>query len=99
MSLFSYSQDYKMLSEVFLRTPDRYCPIIQFTETVMRKNSELAPEERELIAAYVSTFNGCAFCFGAHKATAEAYGVDADILTSLQDNPDSPAVSEMLPPS
>lgn len=98
MTLFSYSRDYRMLMDVLLRDSERYSPIMQFAETVMRKTSELTPEQRELIAAYVSALNECQFCVGAHEAVAEAYGVDEAVLKSLRDDPDGPNVDDNMKP-
>jgi uncharacterized peroxidase-related enzyme len=39
-------------------------------EALLRGPSSLTPAEREVIAAYVSTENGCFFCSNAHAAAA-----------------------------
>jgi len=60
---------------VFYR-PDFYgSPAKQFTQRAMRGPSAWTVGERELMAAYVSKRNECAFCVNAHAAvSARAYG-------------------------
>jgi len=56
---------------VFYR-PDFYgSPMKAFTHAAMRGPSEWSVGDRELMAAYVSKFNGCQFCIMAHSAVAE----------------------------
>jgi len=55
---------------VFYR-PDFYgAPMGAFTHLVMRGPSAWSVGDRELMAAFVSKMNACAFCIGAHTATA-----------------------------
>ena len=44
-------------------------------EAVMRAPSQFSLGERELIAAYVSTLNDCAYCVAEHSALAESFGL------------------------
>jgi len=52
-------------------------------QEVMRGESPLSPGERELIAAYVSGLNQCAYCHGSHKEAAVAFGVSRDLIEDL----------------
>lgn len=52
--------------------PEIAGPLGEFTEVLMRGDSPLSRGERELIAAYVSRLNECAYCASAHSATAAA---------------------------
>lgn len=45
-------------------------PLCALTQTLLRGPSTLTESERELIAAYVSHLNDCAFCHQAHAAAA-----------------------------
>ncbi len=49
----------------------------------MRGSSDLAKADRELLAAYVSALNACSFCHGVHAATAEKFGVSAELLETI----------------
>jgi uncharacterized peroxidase-related enzyme len=60
----------------------------EFTHEAMRGPSAWTVADRELMAAYVSKVNECAFCIGAHTATAaQAYQDHAKVqavLTNLE---------------
>ena len=67
--------------------PDFYgTPAKQFTHATMRGPSAWSVGDRELMAAFVSTVNECAFCIGAHTATAAgAYQDQAKVAAVLSD--------------
>ncbi len=66
------------------------------THEAMRGPSAWSIAERELMAAYVSKVNECAFCIGAHTATAAmAYRDQAKVATTL-DNIDTAPIGEQL---
>ena len=71
---------------VFYR-PDFYgTPMKQFTHAAMRGPSEWSIGDRELMAAVVSKVNECAFCIGAHTATAAgAYHDRAKVAAVISD--------------
>jgi uncharacterized peroxidase-related enzyme len=58
----------------------------EFTHEAMRGPSAWTVADRELMAAYVSKVNECAFCIGAHTATAaQAYQDNAKVQAVLTD--------------
>ena len=67
--------------------PDFYgTPMGALTQLVMRGPSAWSVGDRELMAAYVSKRNTCAFCIGAHTATAAmAYQDEAKVQAVLSD--------------
>src|SRR5260370_27651714 len=71
---------------VFYR-PDFYgTPMKEFTHEAMRGPSAWSVGDRELMAAFVSKTNACAFCIGAHTATAaRAYQDNAKVHAVLSD--------------
>src|SRR5438874_418612 len=71
---------------VFYR-PDFYgAPMKAFTHLAMRGPSTWSVGDRELMAAFVSKINACAFCIGAHTATAAmAYQDEAKVSEVLAD--------------
>src|SRR5260221_896700 len=71
---------------VFYR-PDFYgTPMKEFTQEAMRGPSTWSVGDRELMAAFVSKMNACAFCIGAHTATAaRAYHDEAKVSAVLSD--------------
>lgn len=61
--------------------------LVKFTEEVMRGPSPLSPGMRELIGAYFSKKNRCAFCSDAHAASAVGYleeGLVDEVLRDLE---------------
>jgi uncharacterized peroxidase-related enzyme len=68
----------------------------EFTHEAMRGPSAWSVADRELMAAFVSKVNQCAFCVGAHTATAgQAYQDVAKVQAVLADL-DSAPVDEGL---
>jgi uncharacterized peroxidase-related enzyme len=62
-----------------------------FTHEAMRGPSAWSVADRELMAAFVSNVNQCAFCIGAHTATAgQAYQDSAKVQTVLADLESAP---------
>jgi uncharacterized peroxidase-related enzyme len=47
-------------------------PLAELTEALLRGPSPLSRGERELVAAFVSTLDQCAFCVNTHAAFAKA---------------------------
>ena len=52
--------------------PETARPLMMLAEVLLRGPSTLTPGERELIAAYVSDLNDCAYCTASHGAFAAA---------------------------
>ena len=87
------------VSRVMQQYPEQSAPLFQLAETLLRSgNCSFSTAERELIATYASGINNCTYCYNTHKATAEALGIDADLLDKLIDEPDSSPVDEKLLP-
>jgi uncharacterized peroxidase-related enzyme len=76
---------------VFYR-PDFYgAPAKKFAHEAMRGPSAWSVADRELMAAYVSKVNECAFCVGAHSATSgQAYRDGAKVQAVLTDLESAP---------
>jgi uncharacterized peroxidase-related enzyme len=63
----------------------------EFTHAAMRGPSAWSVGDRELMAAYVSQANECAFCIGAHTATArQAYQDEPRVAAVLADLESAP---------
>jgi uncharacterized peroxidase-related enzyme len=86
------------LFQVLQAYPDFARPILAVHEVVMRGPSPLSVGERELIAAYVSGRNDCAYCYGVHTATAEAFGVPVGLLTAALADLDTAPVEDRMKP-
>lgn len=71
---------------VFYRPEFYGAPMKEFTQKAMRGPSLWSVGDRELMAAFVSQMNACAFCIGAHTATAaRAYHDEAKVAAVLAD--------------
>jgi uncharacterized peroxidase-related enzyme len=81
---------------VFYR-PDFYgARAKEFTHEAMRGPSDWSVGDRELMAAYVSQVNGCAFCVGAHSATARRAYQDGPKVAAVLADLESAPVEEGL---
>lgn len=68
----------------------------EFTHEAMRGPSAWSVADRELMAAYVSTVNGSAFCVGAHTATATQAYQDGSLVAAVLADLESAPVEEPL---
>ena len=77
--------------------PQAARPLRELAETILRRNSGIDAGERELIASYVSTLNGCKFCATSHASTAaHLLGERAPIVEEVRRNASAAPVSEKL---
>jgi AhpD family alkylhydroperoxidase len=81
------------LRQVFSKFPTTSAPLLDYHEVLLRGPSPLSVAERELIAAYVSGLNACAYCRGIHARTAAEFGVEESLLTALVEDPATAPVS------
>ncbi|MFI8434712.1 carboxymuconolactone decarboxylase family protein [Streptomyces sp. NPDC079020] len=86
------------LLDVFRAYPHTARPLLDLHEQILREPSPFTIAERELMAAYVSGLNDCAYCHGIHTATAEAFGVPAGLLTAALTDLDTAPVDGRLRP-
>jgi len=69
----------------------------EVTDVLLRGPNTLAPCERELIAAYVSTANNCIYCETVHSAMAAHHlGGDDQIVAQVKRDFRTAAISEKL---
>ncbi len=86
------------IGDILFANPERFGPILTFAQGVMRGSGTLNQADRELLAAYVSALNACSFCHGVHAATAEKFGVGADLLETLMTDRSLKALDPKLRP-
>lgn len=87
-----------VLLDVFRKYPATARPLIEWHEILMRGESPLTAGERELIAAYVSGLNACAYCHGVHTVTAETFGIEEGTLEALLEDVDTAPVDGKMKP-
>ncbi len=63
--------------------PDLLEPVVLYVKRLMIEPHGLNRRTKELIAAYVSKLNSCAYCVDAHSAMAMAQGFTQDEVKSI----------------
>lgn len=86
------------LLDVFKTFPDTATPLIEYQQILMRWPSPLTVAQRELIAAYVSGLNQCAYCHSVHTGVARMLGVAESTLTPLPADIERADVDEEMKP-
>ena len=95
----SVSETEESVSAVLRRYPQQAILITELCDFVMRSGEcAFTSEQRELIGAYTSGTNDCTFCYNTHKAAAEAFGLDENLLESMLSDLDASGVDEKLKP-
>ena len=90
----SRGAEYSKIWDLFAFQHDVTIHLGRFTHGVLRTPASIDPGLRELIAAYTSHLNLCAFCTKAHAAAAaELLGDDALVQAVLQ-NPETAPLDE-----
>ena len=86
------------LGDVFAARPEAATPLLLYHQAILRGPSPLSEGEPELMGAYVSGLNDCAYCHGIHAATAARFGVEASLLGALLADVDTAPVDSPLKP-
>jgi uncharacterized peroxidase-related enzyme len=76
--------------------PETAKPLNDLVEVLLQGPSSLSKGERELIAAYVSNLNECAFCAGTHGAIARHHFNDPQPVEQVLENPETASVSPKM---
>ncbi len=80
------NQEYSKIWDLFAFQQDFTIHLARFTHGVLRTPASISPGLRELIAAYTSYQNDCAFCTQAHAAAAsELLGDETLVWAALRD--------------
>ncbi len=99
MPVFESLPDKPDLSDVFRAFPHTVPPLLVYHDYVLRHDqSPFSVAEREIIAAYVSGLNSCAFCFGSHKIIASTFGIEEDLIENLLVDPAQSDVDPRMVP-
>ncbi len=87
-----------VLLDVFRRFPAAAAPLLDYHEVLLRGASPFTVGQRELIAAYVSGLNACAYCHGVHAATASLFGMTEEQISALIADVDTAPVEASMKP-
>jgi uncharacterized peroxidase-related enzyme len=78
--------EYSKIWDLFAYQHDTMIHLARLSQGILRGPSSISPALRELIAAYTSYQNDCAFCTRAHAAAAaELYGDEDLVWAALGD--------------
>lgn len=83
---------------IFMLNPAAGRAMIEAHCATLRNDTQLTARDKELIAAYVSGLNACQYCYGVHKETAVAFGVDEALIVAMVENLDQAPVDAKLKP-
>ena len=83
--------------DLFRLWPEIARPLGELVQQLLR-NSPFGNAGAELIFAYASGVNGCRYCYGIHRHTAEAFGIEEGLLERLLEDVDSSEVEERMKP-
>jgi len=89
------------ISSAFAFRPETAKPMRELAEVLLRGPSTLSSGEREMIAAFVSAGNDCAFCRDSHRAAAAHhqhgnYGLVDAVVRDYQTAPISEKLKALL---
>jgi uncharacterized peroxidase-related enzyme len=98
LSYLSSLPDDAVLMDVFKLYPEVSRPLLDYHEVVMRGPSPFSVAERELVAAYVSGVNSCAYCHGVHTVAAEACGIAKGAAPAALADLDTAPIPENMRP-
>ena len=96
MGFLSHLDDQSDITDIILKNTRRYRGLNDFTQILLRGPSELSIQERELLAAYVSSINACSFCAGVHTAVAVNFGMKEELIDLLVKDIESAPIADKL---
>ena len=77
--------------------PETAAPLSQLAEVLLRGDNTLSRGERELIAAYVSNLNECAFCQTSHSwFAAKQLDGGMEVVEQAKSNPEGAPIGDKL---
>lgn len=97
MAFLSAFDDGTTQLDLFRRWPEIAVPLGKLVQQLLR-DGPFSNEQAELIFAFTSGVNGCRYCYGIHKRTAEVFGIGEGLLDTLLDDIDAAAVDARMKP-
>lgn len=87
-----------MVYDVFQSRPKTFDPFTQACEQIMRADSALPADTRELLGSFVSKLNACPYCHDVHNEAVKAHGLDGTLTASLVEDIDAAPIDARLKP-
>lgn len=85
------------LVDVYKLNPALGGATMALNQAIMRGPGPFSEAEREAIAAYVSTLNGCNYCLGVHSGAAIGLGMDEEAVGAICLRPEAPDDPHLAP--
>ncbi|MFN3891775.1 MAG: carboxymuconolactone decarboxylase family protein [Beijerinckiaceae bacterium] len=98
MAFFSFLSASAGIGDLWKLNPSVAKPMHSLGVEIMRGESPLSKGDRELIAAFVSALNQCAYCFNGHAQLAVNHGVRRDLIDEIVSDIDSSSAPEAFKP-
>lgn len=86
MTYFNSLENAKGIVDVFMERPNKYAVALTLAQELLREESHLSSLDREIIAAYTSYLNNCAYCHGSHKEFCVSLGATEEDLAVFTDS-------------
>jgi uncharacterized peroxidase-related enzyme len=90
----SRAAEYSKIWDLFAFQEAFTVHLARFSQGVLRQPATISPGLRELIAAYTSSLNECAFCREAHAAAAGELLGDHDLVRAVLSDLERSAIDE-----
>ena len=84
--IFTSLNDNSTIVDVFMQRPSKYMMLLSFAQEILREDSFLSKQDRELIATFTSSLNGCKFCTGSHKVFTISVGFPEEEIDLILSN-------------
>jgi uncharacterized peroxidase-related enzyme len=84
--IFESLKETSTIVDVFMQRPSKYMMLLSFAQEILREDSFLSKQDRELIATFTSSLNGCKFCTGSHKVFTISVGFPEEEIDLILSN-------------
>ena len=84
--VFESLKETSTIVDVFMQRPSKYMMLLSFAQEILREDSFLSKQDRELIATFTSNLNGCKFCTGSHKVFTISVGFSEEEIDLILSN-------------
>lgn len=96
MAHIKLPEDLPGISAGFAFRPETAKPMRELAHILLHEPNSLTPGERELIATYVSSLNGCYFCQTSHGAAAASHLGESNTVKLVKTGFETAPISEKL---
>lgn len=80
---FSTFNNNSTIVDVFMENPKKYGTALVLAQEILREDSALSSKDREIVAMFTSSLNGCKYCTGSHFVFAKSLDADEEELNKI----------------